>query len=382
MSAFIGSRNLGDEAIFRSILHQIDRSGLEITAASINEPKTQQRFGVKTIFAKKFPQLTEAIRECDVMLVGGGGIIQDQSSILNFFYYAFQLWYAQRHHKPIVLNFVGVGPLKFSVSRWVLRRLTPKIQYAIVRDRKSQQQLIACGMDRERIYVAHDPVLNFPYSEVNLTTAGEYKTPYAVVSLRRWFFTNPFLPVFITRNLNRLKLFRRRYDRYMNQLAADFDAYLNNHPEMNLVMVSLYDGEDDIVSAGLKGRMKRADQVVLAPNGMEEPEYLSIVQNANFVIGMRLHSLILASTLAKPFVALRYSTKVDEFTEQMGLRDYSIHVEHYDSKQLQSGLQAVTEQAASLSVNVAASLKAYRAENDAAFARLNKEIHRALHKKR
>lgn len=373
MSAFIGSRNLGDEAIFRSILSNLDIDKQQITALSINEEKTRQ-FGVNTTFAKRLPNLIRGIKNCDVFIVGGGGIIQDQSSILNFFYYAFQLWLAKHHKKPVILNFVGVGPIKFGISKWILRQIVPRIDYSIVRDEKSKNNLINFGADPAKVYQAHDPVLNFPFDKNELEDIYSDKEPYAVLSLRRWFFTNPFLPVFITRNLNRLSIFRRRYTEYMTQLAQDLDKFLESTPDIKLVAVSLYDGEDDVVNADLLTMMKHSDRVVVAPRKMDEYRYLSIVKDARFIIGMRLHSLILGSTLAKPFVALRYSAKVDEFAEQMGLTEVSIHVERYDSDRLQQSLKKMNQDYRTYADGMKDTLEEYQKNNLAAFAKLNQKI--------
>lgn len=372
-SAFIGSRNLGDEAIFTSIIDNlaIDRSN--ITALSINEEKTQ-KYGVNTLFAKKFRNLFRGIKECDLMLIGGGGIIQDQSSILNFLYYALQIHLAKRHKKPLFLCFVGVGPIKFSLSKWIMRKLVPKIDYSIVRDEKSRKQLLSFGANKDQVYLAHDPVLNYPVNKSELDNPFAVTKPYAVLSLRRWFFTNPFLPVFITRNLNRLSFFGRRYDEYMSRLAKDLDVYLEKNSQMKIVAVSLYDGEDDIVNQDLAQKMEHSERLLFADNKMDEMRYLSVVEGSDFIIGMRLHSLILGATLEKPFVALRYSTKVDEFTEQMGLKDVSIHVECYDSEALQAGLEYMTENHETYSQQMNQTLKEYQTDNDKAFGVLNQKI--------
>jgi len=380
MTAFIGSRNLGDEAIFRSIITglRLDRS--EVTALSVNEQKTREQFGVNTRFAKSVPQIVRAIRECDVMLVGGGGIIQDQSSILNFFLYAVQIALAKWFKKPLIFTFVGVGPLKFGVSKWLMARLMPSVHFAVVRDEKSAATLRRYMPKGGRIVTAHDPVLNFPFKPAELQDIYAEQTPYAVVSLRRWFFTNPLLPVFISRKINKLRIFRRRYDEYMNALCTDFDSYLDASPEMKLVLVSLYDSEDDIVNADVVARMRNRERVIVADNKLEEMRFLSIVKNAQFTIGMRLHSLILGANLGTPFVALRYSTKVDEFTDQMGLLDHSIHVERYDSEALQAALQHVEANREKIKGDITERVTAYRARNNEAFKLIRQEIERLRNK--
>lgn len=374
ISAFIGGNNLGDEAIFKSILENIDNDKRVITALSVNKEKTQA-FNVDTLHARSIRDNINGIRDCDIILIGGGGIIQDQSSVLNFLYYAFQLYIAKRNRKPVILCFVGVGPIKHGLSKWLMKKLVAKnVDYAIVRDEKSEQELLKYGMDAKKVYQAHDPVINFPFEVNELKNLYTEEKPYVVVALRRWFFTNPALPVFLTRRLNKLKLFRKKYDRYMNRLANDLDEYLDKYPHIKLVLVSLYNGEDDIVNRDLLALMKNKDRVITTEKNLDEMQYLSIVRNSLFIIGMRLHSLILGSVLARPFVALRYSPKVDEFARKMNLDDLSMHVEEYNSEQLQEILSMATENHLRYETIVKNKASEYQKENQEAFSLLNKKI--------
>lgn len=374
ISAFIGSKNLGDEAIFRSILDNIESKKEDITVLTVNEEKTRE-FEVNTLYAKSIKSIIKGIRSCDVMLLGGGGIIQDQSSILNFLFYAFQLYVTKRYHKPVILCFAGVGPIKFTLSKWLMKKLVTKsVDYAIVRDKKSKDALLKYGMLSSKVYQAHDPVLNFSFEAKELKNPYTKEKPYVAVALRRWFFANPFLPVFMSRPINKLALFRRDYNQYMTKLAADLDEYLNKHPDIQLVLVSFYDGEDDVVNDDLLALMKNKKQVIIAEKNMDELQYLAIIKDSLFIIGMRLHSLILGSTLAKPFVALRYSSKVDEFARKMGMNGLSMHVEEYDSKQLQKSLDTVTENYSHYEAVARDKLLEYQKKNKQAFKLLHEKI--------
>lgn len=376
ISAFIGSNNLGDEAIFKSILDKLSINRQQITALCVNEEKTKKQ-GVKTLYSKSIRNIIKGVRECDVMLVGGGGIIQDQSSILNFIYYAFQLRVAKHYKKPVILCFVGVGPIRFRLSKWLMSRIIPSIEYAIVRDEKSREQLLKY-LSEDIIYQAHDPVLNFPFASKDIKNVYTKNKPYFVVSLRRWFFTNPFLPVSISRKINKMKIFKKNHNEYMSKLAKDMDTFLDANPSLTAILVSLYDTEDDVINSELLEMMRNKKRVVIAENNMDEYNFLSIVKNSEFILGMRLHSLILGANINKPFVALRYSTKVDEFTEQMGLTDYSIHVEHYDSAVLQASLNRVWSNRKQLSQRMGKVVKEYRRENNKAFSILNRKISKLI----
>lgn len=372
ISGFIGSENLGDEAILKSILANTEFDLTSVNTLSVNPAKTRS-LGIGAVPAKKPRVLAHAIRDCDVFLVGGGGILQDQTSILNFLYYMAQLYLARRYGKRTILMFVGVGPIKYRLSQFLLRRLVRVVNLAIVRDDASMQHLTAHGVARDNVVVAHDPVLNFQ-PEGSLDASHYTDTPYIAVSLRRWFFTHPLLPVFVTRRANRLPVVRRKYTRLVQSIAEDLDEFLSEHPEFKVILVSFNDREDRAVIEDVRNRIHLRERVECTPPGMSENEYLNIARDARFVLGMRLHSLILAATVGTPLVGLRYSLKVDEFIDQMDLRDASIHVEDYDSRRLQDAMELTLKERDERHDHVVSTVRRYRDDNVAAFRTLQNAV--------
>lgn len=374
ISAFIGSENLGDRAIFKSILDNLGVRKSQVTAVTINEEDTR-KYGVKTVFANNPFNIVRAIKECDVFLMGGGGIIQDQSSLLNFLYYTFQLAVAKHYKKPTILLFVGIGPIKYKISWFILRRVASHVDLAVVRDESSKQLFYRATDNPDRIIAAHDAVFSFIFDRHKLPPSQfAEKSPYVAVSLRRWFFTNPLLPVFITRKLNRLPIFRIKYDAFVAQIARDLDAFLERHCDMTLVLMSLYDREDIEVFRDVRRHMQCKKRTVGAKKGLTETECLSILRQARFLLGMRLHSLVLASIVGKPFVALRYSTKVDELTEQLGLTEYSIDIEHYESVKLQAVLSAMVKNAPKMEKRIQNTVEEFHKTTEDAFESVKKRL--------
>jgi polysaccharide pyruvyl transferase CsaB len=372
ISAFIGSENLGDEAIFRAVIDNLGIDKSCITALSNNEAKTRA-LGVDTVPAKNPVRVLSAIRNCDVLMLGGGGIIQDQSSILNFLYFYLQLAAAKFYRKRSLLCFVGVGPLRSPISRFLLRTIASNVSFAVVRDESSKEILLRYMKQPDAVLAAHDPVLNFAFDPATLPPSRYgTKKPYIIVSVRRWFFTRSLLPVTISRRLGRTALFSSKYTDFVSKLADNLDRFLENHPDITPIFVSLYDSEDYEVLEDLMGAMRNPDRVILAKRGISEIEYLSMARQSLFVLGMRLHALILGAAVDKPFIALRYSTKVSEFAEQFGLTENSILVEEYDSATLDRSLERMVEQAPQLESKMREKLAVYRRENAAAFERLQR----------
>lgn len=182
------------------------------------------------------------------------------------------------------------------------------------------------------------------------------------------------LPVFITRRLGKLSIFRKKYDKFIKSLAKDLDVFLSSNLNMKIIFVSFYDSEDIAVIDDVYKLMDQKERTRVAKKEMNEEQYLSIVKEAEFLVGMRLHSLILATNVCKPFVALRYSPKVDEFTKQFSLLDYSIHVENYSSSKLQAAMLKIYKDAKIISPQIKRKLFQYRSNNEKSFSLLSEKI--------
>ncbi|AHB42151.1 CsaB protein [Candidatus Saccharibacteria bacterium RAAC3_TM7_1] len=369
ISAFIGSDNLGDEAIFESILANVDFGQAEVSALSVS-PKATQAKGVKAIYAKNLIKVYRAIKHADIVVMGGGGIIQDQSSILNIFYYLYQLYIAKWRKVPVVLAFVGVGPLKHRISRLLLSRVSDTIALAIVRDEKSRKLLKSiCDIEVEAY---HDPVLNYPVGEK--AAASVKNSTIVAVSLRQWYFSLPILPASIARKMNAKGFKSRKYKELVKGLADNFDHYLAANKKDKLQFVSFYDVEDQQMTKDVLVNMENTDRCIEPAWNLSTEEYLNTIAKAKFLFGIRLHSLILAAVASKAFVAVNYSPKVGSFTEKMGQSDAMASIAEYKDLTF---FEHMTKVASSHNVREAAIYEGWNKtmkHNQEAFKKISAEI--------
>ena len=56
-------------------------------------------------------------------------------------------------------------------------------------------------------------------------------------------------------------------------------------------------------------------------------DFMSIIRNSEFLVGMRLHSLIYAMNCLVPYIAIDYSTKVRGILQDLDMIQYSIPVD-------------------------------------------------------
>lgn len=77
------------------------------------------------------------------VVVGGGGVFQDQTSRASFWYYAALIFIAKLLRKKIALLSQGIGPLRGRGSRWLFKHLVKNVPLITLRDEASARILEA-----------------------------------------------------------------------------------------------------------------------------------------------------------------------------------------------------------------------------------------------
>jgi hypothetical protein len=103
----------------------------------------------------------------------------------------------------------------------------------------------------------------------------------------------------------------------------------------------IYRRADGAITRELMRRIDNADSVrAISPTSTDD--YLNHVGEATVFIGMRLHSVVLASVAAVPSVALAYRPKCEEFMESIGRSKWSVRTSALDGLQLMSMLEEIS----------------------------------------
>ena len=63
--------------------------------------------------------------------------------------------------------------------------------------------------------------------------------------------------------------------------------------------------------------MEDHEDTIILKEGYTTEEYVSLISNLDFLIGMRLHALVFSALAGVPFLAVSYDPKVDRFVKGM-----------------------------------------------------------------
>ncbi len=317
--AFIGSDNLGDEAIFQTVYRDLQELRPEaLTVMSMNPKRTRaiaDAPNTRVVAAGLWRETLSAIRECDVLVCGGGGIFQDQTSIYNPSRYLARIQLAHVFSKRVFVYGVSVGPLHHALNRRAASQVLRRVQALTVRDEASRRELLALGVPANHVHTTSDPVLNF--SRTTTVPPAAVGRKNVVVCLRHWFDTIDWLPVSVVNALHiRSAENTRLYARFVSTMAAILD-HVARDGETALTFLPFWGDRDTRVHRDVVEKMTRGAQCKVLAESPTPEQANALIGAADFLIGMRLHSLILAVANARPFFAIDYSKKVGDFLEEV-----------------------------------------------------------------
>jgi polysaccharide pyruvyl transferase CsaB len=274
---------------------------VRITVISGNPADTRRRHGVAAVYRLNYPDIMRVLIKSDLLISGGGSLLQDVTSDRSLYYYLSIMMLAKKLGKPVMLYAQGIGPVRGELAKGAMRYIGNMVDLITVRDEGSCDELKALGVTTPPIYVTADPVLALhPVDkEIGRSILRRHKlegaTPLIGLSAREW---------------KDWSYYKHIMAQAVDQLAEEFGA--------RIVFIPMQWPDDQEVAHKIKSRMRRP--AVLLEEEYTTSELLSLVGNLDMLIGIRLHALIFAAVMHTPMVGISYDPKIDRFLETLGDR--------------------------------------------------------------
>ena len=327
IGGYYGFGNTGDEAILAGILADLCsyQKDLDIIVVSANPVETAANFNVRSVFWKDVDALRNAAAESDLIIVGGGGLFQDywgvpKGTALTPFQWGIPFYsglgmLAVLYQKPFMIYSVGVGPLVSEEGRKLTRWTFELADIATVRDIESKNLLVSLGIPEEKILIVPDPALTLQADAESadriLLSAGIDVTarPLIGVCIRNWQEGN-------------------KAEQWKKALAGALDQFLALH-DVQVVFIPFQISDhplenDHAAALSVAAMMQSHDRVYTLADSQPLTTVAGLISHCQFIVGMRLHSLIFATGAGVPSVALAYDPKVSSFMKSLGLSDFSV----------------------------------------------------------
>ena len=302
MSGYYGFCNTGDDAILESICRGVRAVSdeVELTVLSKDPELTRKQYGLKAVPRFNFLNVISALKKSDVLLSGGGSLLQDTTSTRSLVYYLSVMRLAKWMGKPVMLFANGIGPVRKPGNRRRVCKAVEEASIVTLRDHSSAEELREMGVRRADLTVTADPV--FQLESADRARAKELISacglpggkPFVAVSVRDWEAAKAF----------------------PERLAKLCDHLRRTHG-LEVLFLLMQPGVDRGMTGAVRAAMEEPSYL------LEEPcaprEMMAVLGQAKLCLAMRLHTLIFAARMAVPTLGLVYDPKVESFLAELEL---------------------------------------------------------------
>lgn len=335
LSGYYGFDNAGDDAILSSILDLIRSADPAVAITVVTYPYGNVKgvadiTGGEAIDGRETRRVAAAIGGADLLVIGGGGLIQDYlpstpdhrltAKSANLSFWTSLALMAETTGTPVTTWAIGVGPLTTDEGRAEARLMFGIMDKVSVRDEESAR-LAALLTDAE-VAVHADPVFTLePTGHDPLAALAEIEDlPHdgalkVMVSVRNWEGSDAWKDTLA-----------QGLDRLVDELDAD------------IYFVPFQAGRglssDALMSIHIGARMINSHRRAVVGADLSPQSKLDLIARADLVVGMRLHSVVYASSRAIPTVAVPYDPKVAIAMDLLGQADSILPMEDLTADRL------------------------------------------------
>ncbi|GFE69847.1 polysaccharide pyruvyl transferase CsaB [Chroococcus sp. FPU101] len=291
---YYGKGNGGDEALLVSLLQMLPQQITPIVLS--NNPKlTQKSYGVESYYSRSTFDILKVFKQSDVFIWGGGSLMQDVTSAASPVYYGGLMALAQQQGLKTVAWAQGIGPLKRPLTRWITKQVLQNCTAISVRDSGSAFLVAEWNINP---IIAPDPVWALEAKPVKQLAV--YRAPRVAVNMR----SHPLLTP------QRLEV--------LTQALVDFQKATQTF----ILLVPFQLSQDLEIARSIAQKLPLdAHQIIT----LEDPRELKgLFRGVEMLIGMRLHSLIMAAAEECRCFALSYDPKVSRLMEETNISGWEL----------------------------------------------------------
>lgn len=300
ISGYYGFDNFGDEAILGVLTSKLEDLGLFVTVLSKNPSKTTSLYGVKSVFSFDYKKVFNEIKKCDVLISGGGSLLQDVTSKKSLLYYLFIINMALVLNKKVIIFAQGIGPITSKFGSFLTKLALKKCTLVTVRDEKSLFLLRGWGVNARLVC---DPLFDLP--------------------LIRSFHSNKVGV--------QLRGFKTLKENLLIKLAQKINKDFANK---EIEIYSFQDSLDLEVCKRFETILRSINPVIQTKliYNQNSQEILDKISKLDYMIAMRFHANLIALKYGIKTLAICYDEKVEKLAVEAQIPYVSmLATEDYDS---------------------------------------------------
>lgn len=299
ISGYYGFDNFGDETILSVLIEKLKEYDTSIRVLSKSPIKTSRLYGVFSTLYFCLCQVIFRIFECDVLISGGGSLLQDVTSIKSLLYYLWVINIALFFRKKVIIFAQGIGPINNKFGALLTKKTLQKCTIVSVRDRKSRMLLSKWGINADLVC---DPLFDL--------SLPEYK-PSNKVGVQ-------------------LRSFKTLKEELLTKLAHKIN---NDFSDKDIEIYSFQDSLDLKVCKQFEEIIKSINPQIKTTIVFNQTsqEILDKISKLEYMIAMRFHACLIAVKFGIKTLAISYDIKVEKLAEEAEIPYISMNAnENYD----------------------------------------------------
>ena len=288
VSGYIGFDNFGDESLLNVLLENLKTLSTQITVITSNPKKTAFVHGVKTVKTFDIFGLLLSILKSDILISGGGSLLQDKTSVKSLFYYLFVILSAKFLGKKVVIYSQGIGPINNRFAKLLTKFTLKMCDLLTLRDEKSLFLLRGWGINN--VDLESDAVFNLKIPQ--------YEPQNRVgIQLRAWKYLSAS---------------------FIDELVAQV---ISNFSDKEILLFSFQDELDYEICKNFQAKL--ALKAPYIKSQIIQNNYTNnIIDNfktLEYLIAMRFHACLLATKFGIKTLVINYDEKVEKLAKCTGM---------------------------------------------------------------
>ncbi len=326
ISGYYGFNNAGDESLLHAMIENLraKKDDVRLMVLSKEPKKTEMAHGVYAVNRYNFFKIRKTLKESKLLIFGGGSLIQDVTSSKSLWYYLSVIKEAIKIKIPVMFYANGIGPVTKEKNRTKVIDVLKKVDIITLRDENSYEEVKEMGIDLEKVTLTADPALTIEKAskeeilEIFKNEGIPTDKKILGISIRSWKECNAN--------------FWTEFSKGVEEICKKYDLIP--------VFIPLKIDEDTIISKQASDKMGIESYILSCE--YNSGQLVGIINECEFAISMRLHSMIYASACGVCSIGISYDPKVSGFAQYIGIKS-TLDLEDVSKDALLSLADAIME---------------------------------------
>lgn len=301
---FYGRRNFGDDIMARALIEQLHDRGITRIGVFCDDPSFLSGLSASAV-PRTVRSLTAEILKSDILIQGGGTIFHDSYTgkalyryYVNLLLYAVIFAFARISATRVLVVGAGIGP----VRRWLPRVLCGvALSFAdmvVVRDRKSESELLRLIPRRRAFLSGHDLALLPDPRAFTAEPVRRRRIGISLCDLTPFMIGDGKGP--------------------WNAMASALHRLEEEGKDepFELHFLSLYTGTSSVSDAGVSrdvAALLPGYHCTFADYSNDPSLFWQEIASCEAVVATKFHAVVAAAVLGRPTLAVSYNRKVSDF---------------------------------------------------------------------